>query len=68
MFPDLSLDCGRVQQEGDLLHGLSITPDLPRDVITSNYQVVSSRGIGVRDVYGGSALQDDVKGQQVTQV
>lgn len=56
IFPDLSLDCGRIQQEGDLLHGFSITADLPRDIITSNYQVVSSWGIGVGDVDRGRTL------------
>lgn len=56
IFPDLFLDCGRIQQEGDLLHGLSITAHLPGDIITSDDQVVGGRGVGVRDVHRCGAL------------
>lgn len=59
----LSLDCGWVKQEGDLFHGLSITADLPRDVVASNHQMVSGRGICIGDVHWGSTLYEDGRGR-----
>lgn len=32
----LSLDCGWVQEEGDLFHGLPVAADLPGDIVASN--------------------------------
>lgn len=67
MFVYLLLDCGRVQQEGDLLHGLSITADLPWNIVASNYQVVDGRSISIGHTYRGGTLWESDKGHYVNQ-
>jgi len=52
----LFVDGGRVEQEGDLLHGLPVAADLPGDVVAPHHQGLGGRGVGVGHVHGGHAL------------
>ena len=43
----LLVDGGRVQQEGDLLHGLPVAAHHPRHVVAPHHQRGGGRGVGV---------------------
>lgn len=60
----LSVDGGRVQEEGDLLHRLPVAANLPGHVVASNQQMVASGGVGVGDLHCGGALQEHNKRSQ----
>lgn len=58
----LLADCGRVQEEGDVLHRLSVTADFPGDVVSCDHQMFSSRSVDGGDVHGGGSLRGDGRG------
>ena len=64
----LLVDGRRVEQEGDLLHGLPVAADLPGHVVAPHHQGGGGRRVGVGHQHRRDALRADRKGRGVSDV